>query len=159
VHHGFAHAEVALSAGVQRMVRSDIACSGVLFTLDTESGFRDVVFITAAYGLGETVVQGSVNPDEFYVHKPKLAEGFPAVVRRELGEKAIRMVWQDGATVIEDTPVEMRRRYALDDAEVLELSRQAVAIEKHYGSARWTSSGRRTARPASSSSCRRARKR
>lgn len=133
VHHGFAHAEVALSAGVQRMVRSDIACSGVLFTLDTESGFRDVVFITAAYGLGETVVQGSVNPDEFYVHKPKLAEGFPAVVRRELGEKAIRMVWQDGATVIEDTPLEMRRRYALDDAEVLELSRQAVAIETHYG--------------------------
>jgi len=133
VHHGFAHAEVALSAGVQRMVRSDIACSGVLFTLDTESGFRDVVFITAAYGLGETVVQGSVNPDEFYVHKPKLAEGFPAVVRRELGEKAIRMVWQDGATVIEDTPVAMRRRFALDDAEVLELSRQAVAIEKHYG--------------------------
>ena len=133
VHHGFAHAEVALSAGVQRMVRSDIACAGVLFTLDTESGFRDVVFITAAYGLGETVVQGSVNPDEFYVHKPKLAEGFPAVVRRELGEKAIRMVWQDGATVIEDTPVAMRRRFALDDAEVLELSRQAVAIEKHYG--------------------------
>jgi pyruvate,water dikinase len=85
VHHGFAHAEVALSAGVQRMVRSDIACSGVLFTLDTESGFRDVVFITAAYGLGETVVQGSVNPDEFYVHKPMLAQGFPAVVRRELG--------------------------------------------------------------------------
>jgi pyruvate,water dikinase len=133
VHHGFAHAEVALSAGVQRMVRSDIACSGVLFTLDTESGFRDVVFITAAYGLGETVVQGSVNPDEFYVHKPKLAEGFPAVVRRELGEKAVRMVWEDGATVIEDTPLEMRRRYALDDAEVLELSRQAVAIETHYG--------------------------
>ena len=133
VHHGFDHAEVALSAGVQRMVRSDIACSGVLFTLDTESGFRDVVFITAAYGLGETVVQGSVNPDEFYVHKPKLAEGFPAVVRRELGEKAIRMVWRDGATVIEDTPAELQRRYALTDAEVLELARQAVAIEKHYG--------------------------
>jgi pyruvate,water dikinase len=132
VHHGFAHADVALSAGVQRMVRSDIACAGVLFTLDTESGFRDVVFITAAYGLGETVVQGSVNPDEFYVHKPKLAEGFPAVVRRELGEKAIRMVWRDGATVIEDTPLELRRLYSLTDAEVLELSRQAVAIEKHY---------------------------
>jgi pyruvate,water dikinase len=133
VHHGFDHAEVALSAGVQRMVRSDIACSGVLFTLDTESGFRDVVFITAAYGLGETVVQGSVNPDEFYVHKPTLEKGFPAVVRRELGEKAIRMVWRDGATVIEDTPVELRRRYALTDVEVLELARQAVVIEKHYG--------------------------
>lgn len=133
VHHGFAHAEVALSAGVQAMVRSDIACSGVLFTLDTESGFRDVVFITAAYGLGETVVQGSVNPDEFYVHKPKLAEGFPAVVRRELGEKAIRMVWRDGATVVEDTPAELRRQFSLTDAEVLELARQAVTIEKHYG--------------------------
>jgi pyruvate,water dikinase len=133
VHHGFAHAEVALSAGVQRMVRSDIACSGVLFTLDTESGFRDVVFITAAYGLGETVVQGSVNPDEFYVHKPKLAEGRPAVVRRELGGKAIRMVWRDGATVIEDTPPELRRQFALSDAEVLELARQAVTIENHYG--------------------------
>jgi pyruvate, water dikinase len=132
VHHGFAHADVALSAGVQRMVRSDIACSGVLFTLDTESGFRDVVFITAAYGLGETVVQGSVNPDEFYVHKPKLAEGFPAVVRRELGEKATRMVWRDGATVIEDTPAALRRQYSLTDAEVLELARQAVAIEAHY---------------------------
>ncbi len=133
VHHGFAHADVALSAGVQRMVRSDIACAGVLFTLDTESGFRDVVFITAAYGLGETVVQGSVNPDEFYVHKPMLAQGFPAVVRRELGEKAIRMVWRDGETVIEDTPVELRRRFALTDSEVLVLARQAVAIEAHYG--------------------------
>jgi len=133
VHHGFAHAEVALSAGVQRMVRSDIACSGVLFTLDTESGFRDVVFITAAYGLGETVVQGSVNPDEFYVHKPKLAEGYPAVVRRELGGKAIRMVWRDGATVIEDTSSELRSQFALSDDEVLELARQAVTIENHYG--------------------------
>ena len=133
VHHGFAHADVALSAGVQRMVRSDLASAGVLFTLDTESGFRDVVFITAAYGLGETVVQGSVNPDEFYVHKPRLADGFPAVVRRELGEKATRMVWQDGATVIEDTPVELRRQFALNDAEVLELARQAMAIEAHYG--------------------------
>ena len=132
VHHGFAHAEVALSAGVQRMVRSDIACSGVLFTLDTESGFRDVVFITAAWGLGETVVQGSVNPDEFYVHKPKLAEGFPAVVRRELGGKAVRMVWRDGETVIEDTPADLRHRYSLTDDEVLELARQAVTIEKHY---------------------------
>ncbi len=133
VHHGFAHADVALSAGVQRMVRSDLACSGVLFTLDTESGFRDVVFITAAWGLGETVVQGSVNPDEFYVHKPRLADGFPAVVRRELGGKATRMVWRGGATVIEDTPPDLRRQFALTDAEVLELARQAMAIEAHYG--------------------------
>src|SRR5512143_3739318 len=133
VHHGFAHAGVALSAGIQRMVRSDIACSGVLITLDTESGFRDVVFITAAWGLGETVVQGSVNPDEYYVHKPMLAQGFPAVVRRELGEKAIRMVWRNGATVIEDTPAELRWKFALNDAEVLELARQAMTIEQHYG--------------------------
>ncbi|MDP1647275.1 MAG: phosphoenolpyruvate synthase [Rubrivivax sp.] len=133
VHHGFAHAEVALSAGVQRMVRSDRASAGVMFTLDTESGFRDAVFITAAYGLGETVVQGSVNPDEFYVHKPMLAQGFPAVVRRELGEKAIRMVWRDGATLIEDTPLELRRQFSLTDADVLELARQAVTIENHYG--------------------------
>ncbi|MFN3750441.1 MAG: phosphoenolpyruvate synthase [Thiobacillus sp.] len=133
VHHGFAHAGVALSAGIQRMVRADLASAGVLFTLDTESGFRDVVFLTAAYGLGETVVQGAVNPDEFYVHKPRLADGFPAVVRRELGEKAIRMVWRDGATVIEDTPADLRRQFALTDAEVLELARQAMAIEAHYG--------------------------
>jgi pyruvate,water dikinase len=133
VHHGFAHAEVALSAGVQRMVRSDIASAGVMFTLDTESGFRDVVFITAAYGLGETVVQGSVNPDEFYVHKPMLALDHPAVVRREIGTKAVRMVWRDGTTVIEDTPVELRRRFSLSNAEVLELARQAVTIERHYG--------------------------
>ncbi|OYY59996.1 MAG: phosphoenolpyruvate synthase [Hydrogenophilales bacterium 28-61-11] len=133
VHHGFAHAEVALSAGVQRMVRSDRASAGVMFTLDTESGFLDVVFITAAYGLGETVVQGSVNPDEFYVHKPMLAQGFPAVVRRELGEKAIRMVWRDGVNVIENTPVELRRQFSLTDADVLELARQAVTIENHYG--------------------------
>jgi len=133
VHHGFAHADVALSAGVQRMVRSDIASAGVMFTLDTESGFRDAVFITSAYGLGETVVQGSVNPDEFYVHKPMLALNHPAVVRRELGSKLTRMVWRDGATVIEDTPADLRRRYSLTDAEVLELARQAVTIEQHYG--------------------------
>lgn len=133
VHHGFAHAEVALSAGVQRMVRSDRASAGVMFTLDTESGFRDAVFITAAYGLGETVVQGSVNPDEFYVHKPMLAQGFPAVVRRELGEKAIRMVWRDGGNVVEDTPVALRRQFSLTDADVLELARQAMTIENHYG--------------------------
>jgi pyruvate,water dikinase len=133
VHHGFEHADVALSAGVQRMVRSDIASAGVMFTLDTESGFRDAVFITSAYGLGETVVQGSVNPDEFYVHKPMLALNRPAVVRREIGSKLTRMVWRDGATVIEDTPPELRRRYSLTDAEVLELARQAVTIERHYG--------------------------
>jgi pyruvate,water dikinase len=133
VHHGFVHAEVALSAGVQRMVRSDIASAGVMFTLDTESGFRDAVFITSAYGLGETVVQGSVNPDEFYVHKPMLALNHPAVVRREIGSKLTRMIWRNGATVIEDTPAELRRRYSLTDAEVLELARQAVTIEQHYG--------------------------
>lgn len=133
VHHGFAHEEVALSAGIQRMVRSDLACSGVLFTLDTESGFRDVVFITAAYGLGETVVQGAVNPDEFYVHKPRFAAGFPAVVRRELGAKAIRMVWRDGATRIEDTPPALRHQFSLGDDEVLSLARQGMAIEAHYG--------------------------
>jgi len=133
VHHGFDHADVALSAGVQRMVRSDIASAGVMFTLDTESGFRDAVFITSAYGLGETVVQGSVNPDEFYVHKPMLALDHPAIVRREIGSKLTRMVWRNGATVIEDTPVELQRRYSLTDSEVLELARQAVTIEKHYG--------------------------
>ncbi|MEW6119865.1 MAG: phosphoenolpyruvate synthase [Pseudomonadota bacterium] len=133
VHHGFAHADVALSAGIQRMVRSDLASAGVMFTLDTESGFRDVVFITAAYGLGETVVQGSVNPDEFYVHKPLLAAGFPAIVRRERGEKAIRMVWKDGGNVIEDTPFELTQRYALTDADALDLARQAMTIEAHYG--------------------------
>ncbi|HQT00686.1 MAG: phosphoenolpyruvate synthase [Hydrogenophilales bacterium 16-64-46] len=133
VHTGYAHAQVALSAGIQRMVRSDLACAGVMFTLDTESGFRDAVFITAAYGLGETVVQGAVNPDEFYVHKPMLAAGFPAVVRRELGDKAIRMVWHDGANVIEATPPAQARRYALADDEVLELARQAMVIESHYG--------------------------
>ncbi len=133
VHHGYAHTDVALSAGVQRMVRSDLASAGVMFTLDTESGFRDVVFITAAYGLGETVVQGAVNPDEFYVHKPLFAAGFPAIVRRELGDKAIRMVWRDGGNVVEDTPRELAQGYALTDADVLDLARQAMTIEAHYG--------------------------
>ena len=112
VHHGFAHADVALSAGVQRMVRSDLACSGVLFTLDTESGFRDVVFVTASYGLGEMVVQGAVNPDEFYVYKPTLQQGKPAILRRSLGSKQLRMVYSDapGERVrTEDTPAELRR--------------------------------------------------
>jgi len=134
VHHGFAHSDVALSAGVQRMVRSDIGASGVMFTLDTESGFRDVVFINAAYGLGETVVQGSVNPDEFYVHKPMLAKRKRAVIRRTLGEKAIKMIHgADGhGTQTVDVSPEERRRFALTDDEVETLARYGVAIERHY---------------------------
>lgn len=136
VHQGFAHAAVALSAGVQRMVRSDIGTSGVMFTLDTESGFEQVVFINAAYGLGEMVVQGAVTPDEFYVHKPMLAQGKQAVIQRTLGSKAVQMVYADQAdeTVrIIDTPQEKRCQFALDDAELLQLARHAVAIEQHYG--------------------------
>ena len=139
VHHGFKHEQVALSAGVQRMVRSDIGAAGVMFTLDTESGFRDVVFITAAYGLGETVVQGAVNPDEFYLHKPLLRQGRPAILRRERGEKAIKMVYQDNGSdrgsPVKTVAVERaeRLRFALDDAELLELARHAMTIEDHYG--------------------------
>ncbi len=138
VHHGFVHAHVALSAGVQRMVRSDIGASGVMFTLDTESGFRDVVFINSAYGLGETVVQGAVNPDEFYVHKPMLKRGRHAVLRRTLGEKAVKMVYRergaDGhSTRTVEVPDADRRRFTLTDEEVLELARHGVAIEEHYG--------------------------
>ena len=138
VHHDFDHETVALSAAVQRMVRSDLGSSGVMFTLDTESGFRDVVFITASYGLGEMVVQGAVNPDEFYVHKPMLAQGRPAVVRRALGTKQHRMVFADaqssGRSVKTlDTPDAERQRFSLTDAQVLELARMAVAIEQHYG--------------------------
>ena len=138
VHSGFAHEIVALSAGIQRMVRSDLGAAGVMFTIDTESGFRDVVFINAAYGLGETVVQGSVNPDEYYVHKPKLREGKRAVVRKKLGEKAIRMVFAsesvaERSTIVEDVPVGLRRNFALDDDELLELARYALIIEEHYG--------------------------
>jgi pyruvate,water dikinase len=140
VHKGFVHADVALSAGVQKMVRSDIGASGVLFTIDTESGFNNVVFITAAYGLGETVVQGAVNPDEFYVHKPMLAQGKPAVVRRNLGSKLIKMVFTDSqaagkSTQTVQTDQAERLRFSLNDAEVLELARYAVTIEKHYGRA------------------------
>jgi pyruvate,water dikinase len=141
VHKGFAHGEVALSAGVQRMVRSDLGAAGVMFTIDTESGFPDVVFITASYGLGETVVQGAVNPDEFYVHKHALAAGKLAIIRRNLGSKLIRMEFSSAEekaasgklvrTV--DTPPEMRNRYALSDADVMELARYAVIIEQHYG--------------------------
>ena len=137
VHQGFAHADVALSVGVQRMVRSDRGSAGVMFTLDTESGFRDVVFITANYGLGETVVQGSVNPDEFYVHKPMLAAGKFALVRRSLGSKLIKMVYDTsvGGRAVQTESVEdsQRHRFSLDDAEVLELARFAVTIEQHYG--------------------------
>jgi pyruvate,water dikinase len=136
-HHGFQHAEVALSAAVQQMVRSDLGSSGVLFTLDTESGFRDVVFITAAYGLGEMVVQGAVNPDEFYVHKPMLEKGKPAIVRRSLGSKLQKMIFAKSgergrSTRTVDVPEAERARFSLADADVLELARYAVAIEKHY---------------------------
>ena len=138
VHKGFAHAGVALSAGVQRMVRSDLGAAGVMFTLDTESGFRDVVFLTSAYGLGETVVQGAVNPDEFYVHKPMLAAGRQPIVRRAIGSKLIRMEFDPqggtGRSVrTVDVAPELRNRYSLTDAEVIELARYAVTIEQHYG--------------------------
>ncbi|TVO63651.1 phosphoenolpyruvate synthase [Denitromonas ohlonensis] len=138
VHKGYAHADVALSAGVQRMVRSDTGTSGVMFSLDTESGFKDVVFITASYGLGETVVQGAVNPDEFYVHKPTLAQGRPAVVRRNLGSKLIKMVFTDKSVAgksVQTLDVEEadRNRFSLSDTDVLELARYAVIIEEHYG--------------------------
>jgi pyruvate,water dikinase len=136
VHQGFAHRDVALSAGVQRMVRSDRAASGVMFTLDTESGFRDVVFITASYGLGEMVVQGAVNPDEFYVHKPTLAAGRPAVLRRSVGGKAVRMVYAPpggGSPVLtEEVPETQRHLFSITDEEVEALARQAVLIEQHY---------------------------
>ena len=138
VHKNFRHADVALSAGVQRMVRSDTGASGVMFSIDTESGFDKVVFITASYGLGETVVQGAVNPDEFYVHKPTLAQGKPAVIRRNLGSKLIKMVFTDKAVAgrsvrTVDVPEEDRNRFSLTDADVLELARYAVIIEQHYG--------------------------
>ncbi len=137
VHQGFDHAQVALSAGIQRMVRSDLGAAGVMFTMDTESGFNDVVFITASYGLGETVVQGAVNPDEFYVFKPTLRAGRAAVIRRNLGSKLIRMEFAPAGsgelvrTV--DTAFEQRNRYSLSDAEATELARFALTIEQHYG--------------------------
>jgi len=138
VHKGFTHAEVALSAGVQRMVRSDLGAAGVMFSMDTESGFQDVVFITSSYGLGETVVQGAVNPDEFYVHKPMLAIGKLPVIRRNIGSKLIKMeftdVQQAGRSVrTVDVPIEQRNRYSLTDTDVVELAKYAVIIEKHYG--------------------------
>ncbi|MFP4062947.1 MAG: phosphoenolpyruvate synthase [Halochromatium sp.] len=136
VHKGFTHAEVALSAGIQRMVRSDLAASGVMFTLDTESGYNDAVFITASVGLGEMVVQGAVNPDEFYVHKPTLAAGRSAILRRSVGDKAMRMVFAESGSRepvrTEQTPTELRGQFSIDDAEVEALAKQAVLIEQHY---------------------------
>ena len=138
VHHSFEHASVALSAGVQKMVRSDLGASGVLFTVDTESGFDQAVFITSAYGLGEGVVQGAVNPDEFYVYKPGLREGRPAILKRTVGEKATKMVYTDDAAVGRTTefiPVEAAEqvKLSLTDEQVTELARQALIIEEHYG--------------------------
>jgi pyruvate, water dikinase len=143
VHKGFAHGDVALSAGVQRMVRSDLGSAGVMFTIDTESGFKDVVFITSSYGLGETVVQGAVNPDEFYVHKPALRAGKSAVIRRNLGSKLIKMEFAtpeekaaSGRLVkTVDTAHELRNRFSLSDADVAELAGYALTIEQHYGRA------------------------
>jgi len=137
VHKGFAHADVALSAGIQRMVRSDKGAAGVMFTLDTESGFRDAIFVTASYGLGETVVQGAVNPDEFYVHKPMLREGRPAVIRRNLGSKLIKMIFSTDhvagkSTHTVDVAEAERHQFSIRDEEVLELARFADIIEKHY---------------------------
>ncbi len=136
VHKGFAHAEVALSAGIQRMVRSDKAASGVMFTLDTESGFQDAVFITSSYGLGETVVQGAVNPDEFYVFKPILAAGKYPIIRRSLGSKLIQMQFtapgETGRVKTVDVPLEQRNRYSISDEDVSELAKYAMIIEKHY---------------------------
>jgi len=138
VHQGYAHADVALSAGVQRMVRSDLGASGVMFTLDTESGFDQVVLITASYGLGETVVQGAVNPDEFYVYKPNLDAGRTAILRKTVGTKAIRMIFAAGrkagqSTTTVDVAEDDRHRFSITDAEAHELARCAVTIEKHYG--------------------------
>ena len=138
-HHGFRHEDVSLSVGVQRMVRSDIGASGVLFTLDTESGFDGVVFVTSSHGLGECVVQGAVNPDEHHVHKALLAEGRPAIVRRRLGSKERKMVWAEPGSAervrVVETSAAERGAFALSDAQVLELARCAVAIERHYGRA------------------------
>jgi pyruvate,water dikinase len=139
-HQGYAETEVALSVGVQRMVRSDKGAAGVMFTLDTESGFDQVVFITASYGLGETVVQGAVNPDEFYVYKPNLAAGRPAILRKNVGEKAVKMVFADKAGAGEsvatvNVPTAERLRFSITDAEVEELARHALVIERHYGKA------------------------
>ena len=166
--NGFDHFEVALSIGVQRMVRSDLACSGVMFSIDTETGFRNAVLLTAAYGLGENVVQGAVNPDELLIFKPTLEQGFAPIISKRLGSKAIRMVYggdssgSHSATHNEPVPEADRHRFALTDAEALQLARWACRIETHYSGRRdpprWTSSGPRTAPPVSCSSCRPGRK-
>ncbi|HEY1058687.1 MAG TPA: phosphoenolpyruvate synthase [Limnobacter sp.] len=138
VHKGFAHSDVALSAGIQRMVRSDVGAAGVMFTLDTESGFDQVVFITSSYGLGETVVQGAVNPDEFYVFKPTLESGKNPIIRRQIGSKLIKMEFdlnkETGKSVrTVDVPAELRNRYSLTDEDVVQLAKYAMIIEQHYG--------------------------
>ena len=137
VHQGFAHEQVALSAGIQYMVRSDVGSSGVMFTLDTDSGFRNVVFITSSYGLGETVVQGAVNPDEFYVYKPALRSGHAAILRRTMGAKAIKMIYGapggNARTATVDVAAEDRRRFSITDEDIIALSKQALIIEEHYG--------------------------
>ena len=150
VHQGYEHKGVALSAGIQRMVRSETGAAGVLFTLDTESGFRDVVFITSSYGLGEMVVQGAVNPDEFYVHKQTLEAKRPAILRRNLGSKAQKMIYGETgvtgkSTVVVDVDKPERLKFSISDAEITSLSEQALIIEKHYGR-RWISSGQKMAR-------------
>jgi pyruvate,water dikinase len=136
-HKGFAHMKVALSVGVQKMARSDLGASGVMFTLDTESGFKDVITITAAYGLGENVVQGAVNPDEFFVHKPTLKQGFKPILKKQLGSKALRMVYEEkaGGLTVRNEPVsdEDQGRFVLSDDDILNLAKQAVIIEEHYG--------------------------
>ena len=138
VHKGFVHADVSISAGVQQMVRSDIGCAGVMFSIDTESGFNDVVFITSSYGLGETVVQGAVNPDEFYVHKPLLKKNFPAIVKKTIGSKKIKMVFSNlneagKSTETVDVDNKESDRFSLSNDEVLELAKYAITIEDHYG--------------------------
>jgi pyruvate,water dikinase len=138
VHQGFDHAQVALSAGIQHMVRSDLGASGVMFTLDTDSGFREVVFITSSWGLGETVVQGAVNPDEFYVYKPALRAGHDAILRRTLGAKAVKMIYAppehaDRRVITVDVPEADRSRFSIDDDDIRELAQQALVIERHYG--------------------------
>src|SRR6204780_789087 len=137
VHNNFDHNAVALSVGVQHMVRSDLGAAGVMFTLDTDSGFRDVVFLTSSYGLGETVVQGAVNPDEFYVYKPSLRAGRRSILRKNLGQKAIKMVYAEPGTQERvrtvDVPAEDRQRFSIDEADIVELSKQALIIEAHYG--------------------------
>ena len=137
VHKGFIHADVAISAGVQQMVRSDMGSAGVMFTIDTESGFKDVVFITSSYGLGETVVQGSVNPDEFYVHKPLLAKNKPAIVRKSIGSKKIKMIFSEDtkaglSTQTVDVEESQANSFSINDEDIIELAKYAMTIESHY---------------------------